>query len=207
MPSYHQSSFDPYYGSVNPSKPGSRRPPVPDLLLDSPPPERTRPLFDDLDLRAPDPSPVPRPNPSREITRPRDPPVCPSQDTGNPSIPLEFPDTLFIDLTKPASTEECADNELSKLLKECNDLDTILFRGNQQVSYRTIDDCRQTYDKTHSVVNEIDQSADDEGLYYQADGQWPNAANKLRDAMAEDKERVELMNKRFESVRFIIRVV
>jgi hypothetical protein len=62
-----------------------------DLLLSVKP----KGVFTIQNKRAPAASPGPRPNPSRDITRPRDPPVRPSLGTGKLRTLLEIPRALF----------------------------------------------------------------------------------------------------------------
>lgn len=62
---------------------------------------------------------------------------------------------LFVDLTKPENPKEYPVTDLSKKLIEYVGLDVIRFRRNQQVAYRVVDQCRETYDKIIGTIDEI----------------------------------------------------
>ena len=72
---------------------------------------------------------------------------------------------LFIDLTGPENPKEYPVTDLSKKLIEWVNLDVIRFRRNQQVAYRIVDHCRETYDKINGVIDSIDQGPEDEADY------------------------------------------
>ena len=74
----------------------------------------------------------------------------------------EISHALFVDLTKPDNPKEFPATDLSKKLIEWVGLDVVRFRRNQQVAYRMVDHCRETYDKIIGVIDKIDQTADDE---------------------------------------------
>jgi hypothetical protein len=120
-------------------------------------------ILRDLRRQSIDPNSPFRP-PRSEASKPH-PTTQPSLGTGNPSLPLEIPHALFVDLTKPASTKEFPATELSKSLIESVGLDVVCFRRNHQVAYRIVDQCRQAYDRINGVIDEIDHSVDDEANY------------------------------------------
>lgn len=77
-------------------------------------------------------------------------------------MPTEIPHALFVDLTKPENPKEFPAAELSKKLIEWLGLDVVHFRRNQQVAYRMVDQCRETYDRIIGVIDKIDQTEDEE---------------------------------------------
>lgn len=77
-------------------------------------------------------------------------------------MPTEISHALFVDLTKPENSTEFPATDLSKKLIEWVGLDVVRFRRNQQVAYRIVDHCRETYDGITNVINKIDQTVDEE---------------------------------------------
>ena len=77
----------------------------------------------------------------------------------------EISHALFVDLTKPENSKEFAVTDLSKKLIEWVGLDVVRFRRNQQVAYRIVDHCRETYDKINGVIDAIDQGTGEDADY------------------------------------------
>ena len=77
----------------------------------------------------------------------------------------EISHALFVDLTKPDNPKEFAVSDLSKKLIEWVGLDVIRFRRNQQVAYRIVDHCRETYDQINGVIDTIEEGPGEEADY------------------------------------------
>ena len=69
----------------------------------------------------------------------------------------EISHALFVDLTKPEGTKEFAVSDLSKKRIEWVGRDVIRFCRNQQVAYRIVDHCQETYDQTNGVIDTIEE--------------------------------------------------
>jgi hypothetical protein len=72
---------------------------------------------------------------------------------------------LFVDLTTPTSPKQYAATELPKKLIQWVGLDVVRFRRNQQVAYRIVDQCRETYDAINGIIDEIETGGDDQKNY------------------------------------------
>jgi len=96
------------------------------------------------------------------------------------SMSSEISHALFVDLTKPETTKEFPATDLSKTLIEWVGLDVVRFRRNQQVAYRIVDHCRETYDRIIGVIDKIDQTEDEEVDYDQFD-QYTDALDALEE--------------------------
>ncbi len=88
-----------------------------------------------------------------------DPPQI-TQASPSISMSTEISHALFVDLTKP--DKEYPATDLSKKLIKWVGLDVVRFRRNQQVAYRMVDYCRETYDRINDVIDQIDQTVNEE---------------------------------------------
>ena len=89
------------------------------------------------------------------------PPPQPSMQS-LPAPVLEMPQELLSDLIKPDNPKDFSVTKFSKKLIEWVGLDAVRIRNNHQVAYHIVDQCREAYERINDIVDEIEQSTDDE---------------------------------------------
>ena len=91
----------------------------------------------------------------------------------------EISHPFSVDPRKPELYKGYPVIERSKQLIEWVSVNVIRFRRNQQVAYRIVDHCRETYNKINDVIDAVDRNIDQDPSYYDKFTQYTNAVKAL----------------------------